>query len=44
MGQEPLPLIRPMLAVNSLPFDSDLHLFEIKWDGYRVSILTGTQP
>lgn len=35
MGQEPLPLIRPMLAVNSLPFDSDLHLFEIKWDGYR---------
>jgi hypothetical protein len=35
LGQEPLPLIRPMLAVNSLPFDSDLHLFEIKWDGYR---------
>ena len=35
MGQEPLPLIRPMLAVNSLPFDSDLHLFEVKWDGYR---------
>ena len=30
-----LPLIRPMLAVNSRPFDSGLHLFEIKWDGYR---------
>jgi bifunctional non-homologous end joining protein LigD/DNA ligase-1 len=24
-----------MLAVSSLPFDSDKHLFEIKWDGYR---------
>ncbi|TEB06719.1 putative DNA ligase-like protein [Pelotomaculum schinkii] len=30
-----LPLVRPMLAVSSPPFDSDKHLFEIKWDGYR---------
>lgn len=30
-----LPLVRPMLAVNSEPFDSESHLFEIKWDGYR---------
>ncbi|HBC94070.1 MAG TPA: ATP-dependent DNA ligase, partial [Pelotomaculum sp.] len=30
-----LPLVRPMLAVSSLPFDSGEHLFEIKWDGYR---------
>lgn len=31
-----LPLVRPMLAVSSLPFNSDKHLFEIKWDGYRA--------
>ena len=31
-----LPLVRPMLAVSSQPFDSDKHLFEIKWDGYRA--------
>lgn len=30
-----LPLVRPMLAVNSEPFDSISHLFEVKWDGYR---------
>jgi DNA ligase D-like protein (predicted ligase) len=30
-----LPLIRPMLAVSSPPFDSSEHLFEVKWDGYR---------
>lgn len=30
-----LPLIRPMLATSSAPFDSEKHLFEIKWDGYR---------
>lgn len=35
MGKGSLPLIRPMLAINSRPFDSDLHLFEVKWDGYR---------
>jgi ATP-dependent DNA ligase len=29
-------LIKPMLAVESRePFDSDRHLFEIKWDGIR---------
>ncbi|HOV78754.1 MAG TPA: non-homologous end-joining DNA ligase [Bacillota bacterium] len=30
-----LPLIRPMLAVSSKPFDSQSFLYEIKWDGYR---------
>ncbi|OPZ75448.1 MAG: putative DNA ligase-like protein [Firmicutes bacterium ADurb.Bin456] len=35
MEKGPLPLIRPMLAVNSRPFDSNQHLFEVKWDGYR---------
>lgn len=35
MDGKTLPLVRPMLAVSSLPFDSDKHLFEIKWDGYR---------
>lgn len=35
MTTEKLPLIRPMLAVNAQPFDSDEHLFEVKWDGYR---------
>ena len=35
----PLPLpafVRPMLAQAGLPFDSDQHLFEIKWDGTRL--------
>lgn len=27
--------IAPMLAYSSKPFDSDQHLFEIKWDGSR---------
>lgn len=31
-----IPLIKPMLAVKSKPFDSDEHLFEVKWDGYRA--------
>jgi bifunctional non-homologous end joining protein LigD/DNA ligase-1 len=35
MDGKTLPLIRPMLAVSSQPFDSEKHLFEIKWDGYR---------
>lgn len=35
MDDKTLPLVRPMLAVSSLPFDSKKHLFEIKWDGYR---------
>jgi bifunctional non-homologous end joining protein LigD len=26
----------PMLATASLPFDSDAHLFEVKWDGIRA--------
>lgn len=30
-----LPLLQPMLAVKSGPFDSPDYLFEIKWDGYR---------
>ncbi len=33
----PLPLfLRPMLAQPGRPFDSDQHLFEIKWDGIRA--------
>lgn len=30
-----IPLVHPMLAVSSKPFDSDDYIFEIKWDGYR---------
>jgi bifunctional non-homologous end joining protein LigD len=30
-----IPLIEPMLAVASEPFDSDQHLYEVKWDGVR---------
>ncbi len=38
MGKPPpLPtFLRPMLAQPGRPFDSDQHLFEIKWDGIRV--------
>ncbi|MQL51266.1 ATP-dependent DNA ligase [Desulfofundulus thermobenzoicus] len=32
----PLPLLRPMLAVSSRPFDSTRFLYEVKWDGYRA--------
>lgn len=35
MATVDLPMLRPMLAVNSEPFDSEAHLFEVKWDGYR---------
>jgi bifunctional non-homologous end joining protein LigD len=28
-------LIKPMLAVEAKPFDSDDHIFELKWDGIR---------
>ena len=28
--------VRPMLAQPGSPFDSDQHLFEIKWDGTRM--------
>jgi len=42
MTEGKLPLLRPMLAVSSEPFDSAGHLFEIKWDGYRcLSYLEG---
>lgn len=30
-----LPLLKPMLAVPSEPFDHPDYLFEVKWDGYR---------
>jgi len=37
-----LPLLRPMLATSSKPFNSEEHLFEVKWDGYRcLSYLEG---
>lgn len=31
-----LPRFRPMLAFSAEPFDSDDHLFEVKWDGIRA--------
>lgn len=34
--QELPPFIAPMLAKTGAPFDSDQHLFEIKWDGTRT--------
>ena len=33
--------IAPMLARTGSPFDSDKHLFEIKWDGIRVLAFFG---
>lgn len=27
--------IKPMLAISAKPFDSDKHIFELKWDGTR---------
>ena len=30
------PFVRPMLAQPGRAFDSDQHLFEIKWDGIRA--------
>ncbi len=30
-----IPRIEPMLAIASEPFDSDDHLYEVKWDGVR---------
>lgn len=36
---EPLPeFVPPMLARQGKPFDSDDHLFEIKWDGTRAQV------
>ncbi|RKO67547.1 non-homologous end-joining DNA ligase [Desulfofundulus salinus] len=34
--QVSLPLLKPMLATSSRPFDSPDFLYEVKWDGYRV--------
>ncbi|NLJ77348.1 MAG: ATP-dependent DNA ligase [Peptococcaceae bacterium] len=34
-GMIDLPLLRPMLATSSPPYDSKDHFFEVKWDGYR---------
>ncbi|MFZ5652023.1 MAG: non-homologous end-joining DNA ligase [Bacillota bacterium] len=31
-----IPLLKPMLAVSSQPFDSREYIFEVKWDGYRA--------
>jgi ATP-dependent DNA ligase len=31
-----LPTVSPMLASPAKPFDSDEHLFEVKWDGVRA--------
>ena len=34
----------PMLAVAGQPFDSDAHLFEVKWDGIRaLAEVTGSR-
>ena len=36
----PLPaFVPPMLAQPGAPFDSDDHLFEIKWDGTRMLVV-----
>ncbi|MCL6612192.1 MAG: non-homologous end-joining DNA ligase [Peptococcaceae bacterium] len=34
--RNPIPLVEPMLAVRSEPFDNPEFLFEVKWDGYRA--------
>lgn len=31
-----IPLLKPMLAVSSQPFDSPEYIYEVKWDGYRA--------
>ena len=36
MAPELPEFIPPMLARKGEPFDSDAHLFEIKWDGTRA--------
>lgn len=36
-----LPLLRPMLAVAGEVFNSDEHIFEVKWDGYRCLAYLG---
>ena len=38
-NNSPLPaFIRPMLAKPGRPFDSQEHLFEVKWDGIRATV------
>lgn len=40
MSKRALPtFIEPMLALPAEPFDSEDHLFEIKWDGFRAVAL-----
>ncbi len=40
----PLPaFVAPMLAQPGAPFDSDDHLFEIKWDGVRMLAVRDTK-
>jgi len=36
-----LPSLRPMLASTADPFDSDMFLFEPKWDGFRCLAYMG---
>ena len=33
--------LEPMLAVASEPFDSDDHVYEVKWDGVRCLAAVG---
>jgi len=40
---EKLPLLRPMLAVSSKPFDSPDFIYEIKWDGFRCLAYLGKE-
>ncbi len=35
-NKESLPLIQPMLATKSEPFNSNDYIYEVKWDGYRA--------
>lgn len=38
-----LPLLRPMLAVPGVPFDSPDYLYEVKWDGIRCLAYLGKE-
>jgi ATP-dependent DNA ligase len=39
LAPPPLPtFVTPMLAKPGMPFDSDEHLFEVKWDGTRTLV------
>ena len=35
------PFVSPMLLKKASPFDSDDHIFEVKWDGARALALVG---